>query len=589
MAAAASARIGRIPHSIPHFPRPTHTRGPYHGDDMAVNDLSLGAEELAAGRWSAARARFEAAMAVEESLDALDGLGQALWWLGEVGRAIELRERAYAELRRRGDARAAARLALWLSTEYAGHYGNTAAANGWLARAQRLVETLPRCPEQGWVIFRKGKRRTDAAATEEDARAVIAIARETGDRDLEVAGINLLGRALLGLGRADEGFAHIDESMAAALGGEVGSLAVVAETCCSTIVACERTLELARATQWCQVTDDFARRHGYLPVLAFCRITYATVLIATGRWAEAEPELLAALESYRRTFPAMCAHALNRLALLRLLQGRLVEAEELLKGNVDNPVAAQAAATLLLCNGAPGPAARLAKRRLDAVGSDALLAPPFLFILVEAALARKDATAAREAAQRLLTIATPTGCAGLIGLAKLANGMAATFTDEARAIAWLEDALETFDRLGMPFESARSRLHIAGLLSARDGDIDVALSEAQGAKAAFEQLGARRFADEAAELLRKLGVGSRGGSTGARIGESLSRRELEVVELLGRGLSNTEIGARLFISPKTVEHHVGHVLAKLNVKNRAAVAAYAARSGLASGPSRAAK
>ena len=66
------------------------------------------------------------------------------------------------------------------------------------------------------------------------------------------------------------------------MGGEVGSKEVVAETCCSTMIACERTLELVRATQWCQVTDDFARRNGYLPVLAFCRITYATVLIATG-------------------------------------------------------------------------------------------------------------------------------------------------------------------------------------------------------------------------------------------------------------------------------------------------------------------
>jgi len=61
------------------------------------------------------------------------------------------------------------------------------------------------------------------------------------------------------------------------------------------------------------------------------------------------------------------------------------------------------------------------------------------------------------------------------------------FTDEARAIAWLEDALETFDRLGMPFESARSRIHIAALLSARDADTEVALSEAQAEKAAFQQ------------------------------------------------------------------------------------------------------
>jgi len=219
---------------------------------MAVDELILGAQELSAGRWESARERFKAALAIEETIEGLDGLGQALWWLGDIASAVELRERAYAGLVRRGDALKAADVALWLSVEYSGLYGNTAAANGWLARAERLVEALPRCAAQGWVIFRRGKRTTNAVAAEQDARAVIAIAREVSDRDLEIAGINLLGRALLGQGRADEGFALLDESMAAALGGEVDDLRVVAETCCSTIVACERTMELVRATQWCR-------------------------------------------------------------------------------------------------------------------------------------------------------------------------------------------------------------------------------------------------------------------------------------------------------------------------------------------------
>ena len=541
---------------------------------MEAELLLLGREDLAAARWQAARERFESALAAEETADALDGLGQALWWLGEISRAVELRERAYVLLRKSDDVRRAARLALWLSTEYSSLFGNDAASNGWLARAERLVESLPRCSEQGWVIFRRGKRRTDPGASEKDARAVIAIASETGDRDLEVAGINLLGRALVGLGRTEEGFALLDESMAAALGGEVGSKEVVAETCCSTMVACERTLELVRATQWCQLTDDFARRHGYLPVLAFCRITYATVLIATGRWMEAEPELLAALDSYRRTFPAMCAHAINRLALLRLLQGRLAQAEELLKGYEDNPVTAQAVASWHLCNGAATAAALVATRRLDVVGTDVLLAPPFLSILVEASLVLGDCGAAKQAAARLAALVVPTRCPGLIGASKLANGIVAAFEKDERARGILEDARETFTSLSMPLEIARTRLCIAEILAAR-GDA-LAVSEGQAAKTTFEHLGARRLADGAAEVLRKLGAGGR---SGPRVAESLSRREQEVLELVGLGLSNAEIGARLFISAKTVEHHVGHVLAKLNLKNRAAAAAYVARSG----------
>jgi DNA-binding CsgD family transcriptional regulator len=61
----------------------------------------------------------------------------------------------------------------------------------------------------------------------------------------------------------------------------------------------------------------------------------------------------------------------------------------------------------------------------------------------------------------------------------------------------------------------------------------------------------------------------------------LTAREHEVLGLLTGGLTNAEIGARLFISAKTAEHHVGHVLAKLGVRSRAqaAAVAVAARRG----------
>ncbi len=108
-----------------------------------------------------------------------------------------------------------------------------------------------------------------------------------------------------------------------------------------------------------------------------------------------------------------------------------------------------------------------------------------------------------------------------------------------------------------------------------DQAADAAVAEAQLALESFEALGAGRDADAAAAFLRQLGV--KAARTGPRGVGALTKREHQVLSLLAEGRSNPEIADRLYLSRRTVEHHVAHVLAKLGVRTRGQAVAEAAR------------
>jgi hypothetical protein len=76
--------------------------------------IAAGRAALSGGRWLEARARFQEALAGEATPEALEGMGWADWWLEDVPACLDTRERAYRMYRQAGDARGAARVALWL-------------------------------------------------------------------------------------------------------------------------------------------------------------------------------------------------------------------------------------------------------------------------------------------------------------------------------------------------------------------------------------------------------------------------------------------------------------------------------------------
>ncbi len=119
-------------------------------------------------------------------------------------------------------------------------------------------------------------------------------------------------------------------------------------------------------------------------------------------------------------------------------------------------------------------------------------------------------------------------------------------------------AAALWDALGCPYDAALARL---------SGDAP-ALRQAL---AAFEALGARPAVARTRTVMRACGVRPirRGPQAATRANPyGLTNREMDVLKLLHEGLSDAEISARLYISPKTAGHHVGAVLNKLGVHTR---------------------
>lgn len=297
------------------------------------------------------------------------------------------------------------------------------------------------------------------------------------------------------------------------------------------------------------------------------------ILTAAGRWAEAESELSTSIRHYDDSFRAMRSGAVVRLADLRVRQGRLDEAARLLAGFEFDPYAVRPLARLHLARGEVEVASSILRRFLSAAG-DHVLHAPVLALLVEVEVAAGRLDEAAVLCRRLSSIAAETELPHVRAVADYAAGVACSAADPPTALRHLETALAAFAAAGLPLEEARTRLAIARLLAGTNAE--VAVAEARAALAACDRLDAGPDADAAASLLRSLGSTGR---ASPRLGGPLTRRESEVLRLVAEGLSNEQIARRLFLSKRTVEHHVGSILAKLGLSTRAEVLAYAARHG----------
>jgi len=537
--------------------------------------IEEGMAALRDGDAAAARRAFELALVEVATGDVLEGLGEALYLEREYSAAAAQYERAYSAYRRERQSMAAGRAARTLAWITGNVLGDWAVRSGWLGRARTVLEEAGQDrPEHGWVLIIKAFSEPDAQVREALLREAIAVGRRFGDPDIEFLALAYLGGLFVMTDRVEEGLVLSDEALAAACAGEPTELATVDEIFCGLLWACELVNDVSRADQWMRAAAERMQRSNV--VAAFCRAHYGGILTAAGRWQEAEVELLEAARHFDQGMSERRAAAVIRLAGLRVRQGRLEEAALLLQGLEQHPDVIPTLAALHLARSDTARARELLERatggrddEVPTVGASTMVGP-LLSLLVDVHLEEGNLDGAERVAKRLGRIAEAQRGPYLRAVAALAKGRVCVAGGQGDARACLHEALEGFARAQLPMELARTRLEMARALS--EHSPEVAIAEAKSALLGFQRLAAARHADAAAALLRSLGAPIRTGPKGVG---GLTGREVQVLRLVARGLSNQEIATALVISEHTARRHLQNIFAKIGVSSRAAATAYA--------------
>jgi DNA-binding CsgD family transcriptional regulator len=187
-----------------------------------------------------------------------------------------------------------------------------------------------------------------------------------------------------------------------------------------------------------------------------------------------------------------------------------------------------------------------------------------LIELVEAAARTGDAERAADALRRLSEQAQASGTDWALGIE--ARSRALLTDDEAD----YRDAIERLTRGGVGAFAARSHLIYGEWLRRARRRAD-ARRELRTAHEQFVAMGFAAFADRAERELRAAGETS--GPLTVKVTGTLTAQEAQVARMARDGLSNADIGARLFISPRTVQYHLQKVFAKLEISSRNQLAA----------------
>ncbi len=506
---------------------------------------------------------------------AVSDLERLAWSAALIGRDDDMLaalEAVYRACETAGDTLRGAHAAFWSGFRLFA-MGEQGRATAWLTRARRLVEGRgDDCAIPGYLLLPRAHQQLAAreyeAAHDSAARAA-AIGERCLERDLCALARNLQGRALLRLGRIEQGLALLDEAMLAVTADELSPI-VTGLVYCNVIAACQQVYALGRSREWTAALASWCESQPQLAKFTGnCLVHRAEILQFSGAWDEAlnEARGAAAMQSAGPFAREPEANGLYQQAEIHRLRGEFAAAE-----------AAYARASALGREPQPGLALlRLAQeqrqsavaaiRRVLATSTDPLARMALLPACVEILLADRaidDALAACDALELLVdrydTEVLRAIAAQARGAVQLAAGAA------PQALESLASASHVWRQLGAPYLGARVRMLVARACHAL-GDDDAARLELQAARAALELLGARPDLAALEALERSCSPSERP--------HGLSARELQVLRLLAAGHTNKAIARELSLSDKTVDRHVSNIFAKAKVATRAAATAYA--------------
>ncbi|MFE3442686.1 LuxR C-terminal-related transcriptional regulator [Nocardia sp. NPDC059180] len=540
-----------------------------------ADDVELGRTAFQKSAWDEAYALLGRAAAAAD-LDVADRetLAECAHLLGHTDESVEIRGRLYTGHLHDGANPAAALCA------YRIHFvlmlrGDTAAAMGWLARAQRLLAAEPECRAHGYLCLAEAEGNYFAGNFDvslELARRVTAIGDRCGDRDLVDYGLHQQGRALAALGDIPPALALLDEAMLAVVAGEVQSPLVRVGIYCSSISVCEAISDVGRAQAWTSAFEQWVcSQPGGTPISGSCRMHRSVILRLHGSWTEAEREARRACQEQNGTVAMDAGQAWYQVGEIRRLVGDLAAAEEAFSHAGRYGYEVQPGMALLrAAQGRTDAASTGLTRALAERPADRLARAKLLPALAELATAEGDSVLAHSAASELDAL-SDIGSA-VRGNAAYANGaLRLAEGDPAGALPELRVAEQIWSELDIPYELARSR-RLIGLACRSIGDVDAARLEWDTCRAIFTRLGAVPDVVATDALLAD--------RQPSRLPAGLTAREVEVLRLVSGGMTNQAIAQMLSISEKTVSRHLGNIFTKISVSSRSAATAYAYRQGL---------